>query len=58
MSDQIQNALADLMSRFKSSAASLMQITSGNIIERDKGFYGFMYAKPSPATGHRSDRRP
>ena len=47
MSDQIQNALSDLMSRFKSISASLMQITFDNIIERDKGFYGVMYARPS-----------
>ena len=47
MSDHIQNALSALMSRFKSISASLMQITFDNIIERDKGFYGVMYARPS-----------
>lgn len=35
------------MSRFRVSSAALMQITVGNVLEHEKGVYGFMYAKPS-----------
>src|SRR3989442_4967124 len=44
--NHVHAASSELMSRFRVSSAALMQITVGDFLEREKGLYGFMYAKP------------